>query len=182
MPNQTLFVREADVPLWERARRRAELDKTTLSALVVTTLAKHLGDTDTITVLMYDQKSARDEQFQGRWLVDPMLGSTGLPERDVIAEGFRGPAPSTSYENGHRGEPYEWCAGVAETSRGRIVVYLHHWNYNSDFPPELHVFDTLKEAKQKLGADPRIKTDVWLAATGALHGTNGRRPVVWRDI
>lgn len=180
MPNQTLSVRESDLPLWERARRRAEQDNTTLSSLVATALAKHLGDTNTITIAMYGpDQPLRDEQFQGRWLVHAMLDSDQLLRPDDAREGFRGP---DGLAGGHDGEAYEWCAGVAETSRGRIAVYLHHWNYGVNFPPELHVFDTLKEAEQKLGSDPRIKADTWWTAQGALYGTDGRRPVVWRDI
>ncbi|MGW3351807.1 hypothetical protein ACWDA3_51680 [Nonomuraea rubra] len=79
---------------------------------------------------------------------------------------------------GHKEASAEWRTGIAETGRGRIAVYLHHWNYFNDFPPELHVFDDPDTALHELADDDRIPPGIWTDARIALV----RPPVVRRDI
>ncbi|MEV0391238.1 hypothetical protein [Nonomuraea sp. NPDC050643] len=171
MPNKTLSVREDELTLWERASRAARNSHTTVSALVASALAHYLRATETITVRMYNSNGAdRLEAFTGRWLVNAQLDSDQDPDRHK-AELLRG-------RFGHKGANAEWRTGIAETGRGRIAVYLHHWDYFNDFPPELHVFDDLDTALHKLAGDGRIPPGVWTDARIALV----RLPVVWRDI
>jgi hypothetical protein len=42
MPNRMIYVRDADVPLFERAERYAERHRTSLSALIATALQEYL--------------------------------------------------------------------------------------------------------------------------------------------
>lgn len=174
MPNKTLSVRENDLPLWERAERAAKDARTTVSALVATALAEYLGGTDVITVTMYGWNPStpvRKESFVGRWIVDPDL------ESDYSNDEARRRAMDRGLTFNHSGGPGEWRAGLAETGRGRIAVYLHHWNYDGEFPPELHDFDTLDDARRALKDDPRIPADFW---PYGIHGN--LRPTVWRNI
>ncbi|WP_019635053.1 hypothetical protein [Actinomadura atramentaria] len=168
MPNKTLSVREDDAPLWERADRTARAARTTVSALVATALAEYLGGTDTISVYMYEpgRGPAREERFEGRWIKEPPTG-------DRYGDGP---------EYGHTGAPAEWRYGVAETARGRIAVYVYHWNYDYDRPPELRVFENLAEAQRAFAGDPRIPADElrWLTVPAAKKMEDA--PVVWRDI
>ncbi|MEV4161422.1 hypothetical protein [Nonomuraea dietziae] len=170
MPNKTLSIREDDLPLWERAGRAARNNRSTLSALVTSALARYLEPTDTIMVQMYEPYGARRlEAFSGRWLTDPQLDSASDPKQHELPH--KGPF-------GQKGAEVEWRAGIAETSKGRIAIYLHHWEYLREFPPELVAFDDLDAAQGAHGDDARIPEDAWDLARIALT----RTPVVWRDI
>lgn len=164
MPNKTLSVRDDDLPLWERAERTAKANRQSLSGLVATALARHLGETDTITV---EIAGGRRVQFAGRWLVTPP------PEPS-----FGDPQPAEDDPAyGQVGHPAEWRAGIAETARGRVAIYLWHWDGME--VSELHDFDTLDQAEAALGADPRIPPDTW---SKARHDLTGGETVQWRDI
>lgn len=157
MPNQTLSVREADVPLWERARRRAEQTNTTLSSLVATALAKHLSTTSTISVMVDDPKY-HEERFEGRWLVEPH-------DPDLFS--------GKSKDN-----PEAWAVGIAETARGRIALYLAFWSYEG--ANELRVYDSIKELREAVAGDPRVPRHLVDDAASALRPEG--RDIVWRDI
>lgn len=183
MPNKTLSLRDEDLALWERAAKHADTSRQSLSALVSTALAKYLGEVGVCTVQM--SKPYRFEQFEGRWIVgedtlnqeDPWLFGHGDDERPA----------EYGYDNQ---DPSEWRVAIAETGRGKIAVYLHHWQYVGSTVEELHVFDTVDAAERALGSDPRTSAyhrthsygTVWQLARGKLTGTSGDRPVVWRDI
>jgi hypothetical protein len=172
VPNKTLSIRAEDLPLWERAMRAARHNRATLSAYVTSALSHYLGPSDTIEVPMYDSPYGDRHlaAFCGRWLTDPRLDSP-----DDLKPGANAPAKGPY---GQKGAAAEWRAGIAETGRGRIAVYLHHWDYQRDFPPELHVFDDLDTAQRTLGKDRRIAGADWERARNAL----ARMPVVWQDI
>jgi hypothetical protein len=174
MPNKTLSVRPDDLPLWERAERAAKEARTTVSALVATALAHYLGETGTVCVQIYDDRASalRYEQFEGRWLVNPKL------ESNEDSGYYASLKTSDEPRYGHRGVPEEWRVGVAETGRGRVAVYLHHWNYDYDMPPKLLVFDSVDEAERALHDDPRVPEDLFEGLRISPPGP----PVVWRDI
>ncbi|WP_327591420.1 hypothetical protein OHA25_61005 (plasmid) [Nonomuraea sp. NBC_00507] len=175
MPNKTLSVRDDDLPLWERAERAAKSARTTVSGLVATALTTYLGHTDMISVPMYELfGDERQEAFVGRWLTDPQLPSDR--DNDQYSGDERGRGP----QFGHHGAPAEWRVGVAETGRGRVAVYLHHWNYDAAYPPELHVFDNIDQAVTALADDPRVPRDVLAIAADVVRPAGSH--VVWRDI
>ena len=169
MPNKTLSIREDDLALWERAERTAKANRQSLSGLVATALARHLGETDTIKVQVYGaHKTVQTVQFAGRWLTDPDLVS----DRGTVTN-------NPAFGHHENPDPRQWRAGIAETGRGRIAVYLHHWNYDYDAGAELHDFDSLDDAKAALGSDPRIPRETWQEAK---YATTTGDAITWRDI
>ncbi|WP_345150213.1 hypothetical protein [Nonomuraea rubra] len=57
---------------------------------------------------------------------------------------------------GHKEASAEWQTGIAETGRGRIAVYLHHWNYFNDFRRNCTCSTTSTPRWHKLADDNRI--------------------------
>lgn len=175
MPNKTLSVHDGALPLWERAGRAAKNQRTTVSALVTSALVHYLGATDTITVRMYESYGqVHLEAFLGHWLVDADLDSHNDPDLG----GRTSEQLKLKGRFGQSGAAREWRAGIAETGRGNIVVYLHHWEYLTQFPPELHVFENLDSALGSLEQDLRIPKNAWTQARLALT----HAPTVWLDI
>lgn len=174
MPNKTLSVRDDDLALWERAERAAKTDRTTVSALVASALAEKLGQTGTCQVQMYEwpkNTPVRIEAFEGRWLTDQ-------PDYDQAY---------TTHERAYKiqQDPPTWFTHIAETGRGRIAVYVHHYNMSYDEPPLFEVFDTVDDAYRALSGDHRVDRDAFISATQALQSNDhGRRDqeVRWRDI
>jgi hypothetical protein len=177
MTNKTLYVQDRDLPLWERADRAAKQRNISLSALVGAALTRELTSTDTIQVQVHHTATdARTVAFEGRWLTNPHLESNnrdGQHDDDV---------PTWDLAT-HRGDPHEWIPALAETARGRIVLYIHHWNYDYDMPTVFEHFGTLEQAQGKHGGDPRIPTEMWTEARNALHGVAGdRTPIEFLEI
>jgi hypothetical protein len=183
MPNKTLYVQDRDLPLWERADRAAKTRGITMSALVNAALTRELGGaTDTIQVYVHghsptDGATGHTVAFTGRWLTNPRLESNGVGD---------GPAPEPDAQpwtdRSHTGAPTEWVAAIAETGRGRIAVYIHHWNYDYDQPSVLTDFDTLEAAQDAYGADPRVPTILWDEARNALHNIPATTHIEFREI
>lgn len=166
MPNKTISLRQDDLALWERAERAAAAARTSVSALVMSALANYLGEQDTITVQLNGSTYAR---FPGRWLIEP----DSEPYRDTNRS-----LGDPRY--GHSGAPEEWRVGIAETARGRIAVYLHHWNHDYDKQPELRDYDTLDAARRDLWDDARVNRNLWGQAAHLL--AERRKTYLWRDI
>lgn len=171
MPNKTLSIPDRDLPLWERGERAVKAQRLgSMSALVLNALSAYLGEDemDTITVrLGYEVV-----RFSGRWLTNPDLES----DRDVLHDDDD-PAFGDSEVSP---DPRQWRAGIAETARGRVAVYLHHWNYERSTQEELRDFDTLAEAAKELASDPRIPQERWTEARRKLD--RGDASASWRDI
>lgn len=184
--NRSLYVQDTDEALWERAARVAKARGVSLSALVTTAIARDLADQHTLEVKMYAARggSYRLVQFEGRWLTDPKLHSDDVDAAEAAAEPHASAAMTDEARRHardvpewtrrtYRGEPHEWLAAIAETGRGRIAVYLHHWSYSADWPPELHDFDTVDEAERALHSDPRVPAKVWGQARDAQARRSG---------
>jgi len=151
-PNKTLYIRDVDVAIWERAEKAADRARQPISQLVTGLLRNHLEQLETaddeITVDMRD-KDGREwtEAFRGQWLIKPN-------------------------DDNRFGSDAGACYGIAQTAKGKIAVYQYH--VNDGWPPGLHVYDDLDEAQEELGLD-----DESIAAAASAMG---QRRVIRRDI
>lgn len=124
-PNKTLYIRDDDMSIWERAEVAAKQTRQSVSQLVTTALQHYLptvhapsGELEEITVEVGEP--ARAVTFTGRWLVAPS------------SEATRGGDDAGAY----------W--GVALTKRGRIAVFMAH--VNERWPAELTDHNSLDDA------------------------------------
>jgi hypothetical protein len=164
-PNKTLYIRDEDTPLWERAEQAAQQTRQSVSQLVTAALRQHLPSISTpddatedirvrvgprVDPLNNVPSSAADygrtEAFTGRWLVPP---------------GDQSQSRSTLQTTGYH-------YAVALTRRGKIAVYRYH--PEALRPATLEAFDSVEAAS--LPADIQEKADAAL----------GRESVTWRDI
>ena len=164
-PNKTLYVRDEDGPVWDRAEYVAELNRQSVSQLVAAALRSYLPTVHTPEDAMEDIRvrvgerveplhdvpssaaSYREtEAFTGRWLVPPGEEATS-----------RATQQTTGY-----------CYGVALTRRGQIAVYRYH--PQALRPATLEAFASLQEAQ--------LPGDIEEKAAAAM----GRENVRWRDI
>jgi hypothetical protein len=178
MANKTLYVSDSDQALWERAAKVAEQNRQTLSALVHTALAKHIGgEFETLTIMR--GKPFHEERFEGRWLTKPDTG-----EDDHYTPSARPDASRFRHFDGRGGTPLppeSWRAWIGETSKGNIVIYIHHWNFDSGTDEVFEVFKTFDEASSAFRSDPRIPGEAWDEAARKLRGASTPQ-VVWLDI
>jgi hypothetical protein len=151
VPNKTIYVREADTELWERAE---ELAGGSVSGLIADALRRYVEeeeqkeqmDMETIEVELAGRRgfgweeTSYDAQFVGQWLLnpDPDETRTGEPGYDAGA-----------------------YYGVALTQRGKIAVYVRHCN--DGFAPELHTYSSFEEAERD--GEP---ADILAMASGAM--------------
>jgi hypothetical protein len=120
VPNKTIYIKEADTELWEKAERLAG---DSVSALLTEALRRYVEEAEqnmeTIEVAVGGLPGIPGKtytaQFVGRWLLHP----------DYYDEA---------------GGYY----GVALTQRGNIVVYLQ---VDVRFPPSLKVYDSFEGAE-----------------------------------
>jgi hypothetical protein len=152
MPNKTLYIRDDDAPLWERAELMAKQSRQSLSQMVMAALDRHLAagpdttDMRDITIKRRDGARRWVEGFRGRWLLEP---------------------GEASDEPGRPG----WARyGVAETRLGRIAVYISDGNGLRE--PSFKVYDSLDEAATDLPEDIVAKAEASL----------GWNAVVWLEI
>lgn len=128
-PNRTLYVRDDDLPLWERAESYAAEQNRSVSAVVAEALKSFLpaqikaGDMSEIRVETGEEPVVT-RAFIGRWLVEPD------PDR------------TRTEVDGYDAEFY-W--GIALTRRGKIAAYSAH--YNGVHPAKLEVYDDFDEAE-----------------------------------
>lgn len=107
MPNKTIYVREADVGLWEEAEKLAGGN---VSGLIADALARYVEEEKRkgqgmgkIELDLGTRNFPRRVQFEGRWLVEPDQDAT-RPDDPAGNAGF--------------------YYGVAVTRRGNIAVYI----------------------------------------------------------
>ncbi len=164
-PNKTLYVRDEDAPVWDRAERAAAAAGQSVSQLVATSLRTYLSALDApadgmreIRVKVGERVPPlpdhpaspadyrRTEAFTGRWLVAP--GEEACSRLTLQTTGY--------------------CYAVALTRRGQIAVWRYH--------PQ-----ALREAALEVSAsvqDADIPADIREEALTALGGEN----LIWRDI
>jgi hypothetical protein len=144
-PNKTLYIRDEDLPIWERAEEIAREHGVSLSQHVTQALKRTappiIDEEDLEEIRVTIGEHNRAEAFAGRWLVEP--------DRDETRTG----------EEGYDAGAY-W--GVALTKRGSIAVYTAHCN--EGWPATLEVFGSLDATE--LPED--IKADA-SAALGQEH-------------
>jgi hypothetical protein len=153
-PNKTLYVRDDDLSVWDRAETYAKETRQSVSALVASALDRYVpAEPDQegmgeITVDVGEPPLAKS--FAGRWLLGP--------DSDETRTGLDG------YDAGAY-----W--GVALTRRGRIAVVTAHCNER--WPADLKVYETLDAAEEdgvpadilalagaELGQDRVIRLDI----------------------
>jgi hypothetical protein len=153
-PNKTLYIRDVDVPIWERAEKAAERARQPISQLVTGLLRHHVEQLatadDEITVDMRDPHGHEwTEAFRGRWLIEPDDENCCWPEEDA---GLR--------------------YGIAQTARGKIAIYIYH--INGKGIPDLTVYEDLDDMQEDFHLAPEV-----IAAAASVMG---QRRVIHRDI
>jgi hypothetical protein len=132
VPNKTIYVREADTEVWEKAERLAG---GSVSALIAEALRRYVEeveqkeqlDMESIEVELWGPEDRPYEAaFVGRWLLWPDEGETRTREPGYDAGAYY---------------------GVALTRRGNIAVYVRH--VNDGFAPILKKFSTFEEAEDE---------------------------------
>jgi hypothetical protein len=162
MPNKTLYVRDEDTAVWDRAEEAAEKARQSVSQLVATALRHYLPTVHTADGQLQDirvrtgtgsdhfdatmEDYGQVESFTGRWLVPPS---------DEAASGATRHTTGLHY-------------AVALTRRGQIAVYSYHPQGRG--PAKLDAFPALEEAG--------LPGDIVVKVAGDL----GQPTVRWRDI
>lgn len=175
--NRSLYIADEDQPVWRHAEGRARGQGLSVSKLATHALSQLLQhDDNVITVPAGNRHWSPTTSFVGRWLSRTDHDDV---HRDFANRSRNDPAYEMPDE-GNGDTPQQWRVRIAETNRGRIAVYLHHWYFHVDAAgdPELHDFDSLAEARQKLGDDPRIPRDVWREVKYKLRAES----TTWLDI
>ena len=131
MPNKTIYIREADTELWEKAE---QLAGGSVSALLTEALRRYVEEEElrehtgmeTIEVGLWGpEERPYPVQFVGRWLLYPDPDETRTGEPGYDAGGYY---------------------GVALTQRGNIAVYWAHCNEGR--APTLHTYSSFEEAEE----------------------------------
>lgn len=141
-PNKTLYIREADVEVWERAEAIARSRGTSVSQLATDGLRATLPPVipaddpgmEEIRVDVGTEEWHHEKAFIGRWLV--AYGEDSGTSEDIALSG------------GHWLTTARW--GVALTKRGKIAVFRSE-SYGE--PGSLEVFDSLNDAEDDVPAD-----------------------------
>jgi hypothetical protein len=133
VPNKTIYVREADKELWEKAEKLAG---GSVSSLLTEALKRYVEEEErkeqvgmeNIEVELWDRvvEIPYRAQFVGRWLLYPYPDETRTGEPGYDAGAY---------------------FGVALTQRGNIAVYTSH--VNDGFPPELRTYNSFGEAEEE---------------------------------
>lgn len=130
MPNKTIYIRESDRELWEKAEALAG---GSVSHLLTEALRRYVeeeerGRREGMENIQIELGGPEDTtytaEFVGEWLLAPNEEET-----------------RTTYSGYDAGAYY----GVALTRRGKIAVYVQH--VNDRWPPYLQTYDSLKEAR-----------------------------------
>ena len=147
VPKKTIYVREADSEIWEKAENLAG---GSVSALITTALRRYVeeeeqlrdetGMDDIEVALWTPAEEPYFAQFYGRWLLIPNETDTRTEEPGYDAGAFY---------------------GVALTQRGNIAVYTRH--VNNGFAPSLDVYGSLEEAEEA-----GVPADILSRAAGGI--------------
>jgi hypothetical protein len=132
VPNKTIYIREADAEVWQRAEKLAG---DSVSALITEALRRYVEQEEQkertgmerIEVELWGPEDRPYEAtFVGRWLLwpDETETRTGEPGYDAGA-----------------------YYGVALTRRGNIAVYMRH--VNDGFAPILNTYRSFEEAEEE---------------------------------
>ena len=135
MPAKTVYVKEADLPLWEEAREKLGRSVSSILAdCLRERLSQNLRESGVelmgkLSVTLWndlDQPVVR-QSFIGRWLISP-------------EDGFRAddPDPVVLWDDGT-------CYAVAETQRCKLAVYTFHCNGRR--APTFVVYGSLDELR-----------------------------------
>lgn len=160
--NKTLYIRDDDVPVWERAEEAATRSRQSVSQLVTAALRAYLplmftpeDQLEDIRVrvgpgVRHFDASVADyaqlESFTGRWLVPPGEQACSSATRHTT----------------------QYCYAVALTRRGQIAVYRYH--QRAEQPAALEAYPSLEDAD--------LPGDIMALAADAL----GQQRIRWRDI
>lgn len=160
--NKTLYIRDEDAPVWERAEEAATRARQSVSQLVTAALRSYLplmftpeDQLEDIRVrvgpgIQHFDASVDDypqlESFTGRWLVPPGEQACSAATRHTT----------------------QYCYAVALTRRGQIAVYRYH--QRAEQPASLEAYPALEDAG--------LPGDILASAADAL----GQQRIRWRDI
>ena len=173
MANKSVYVGPEDEVLWERAAKVAARSRQSLSGLVHVALAKYLGEQADLTTLTVQRgRPLRQEQFEGRWLVEADTEEDFAGSNDAEHEHYTADTPAP---------PESWRSWIGETVRGSIVVYSHHWAFDDGTTELFEVFESFDAARAKLGYDPRISAAAWDRAAHRLV-SSPEPNAAWLDI
>jgi len=132
VPNKTIYVREADAEVWERAEKLAG---GSVSALITEALRRYVEEQEqkeqmgmeTIEVEFWGPEEVPYQaSFVGRWLL--------WPDEAETRTGVSGYDAGAYY-------------GVALTRKGNIAVYVRH--VNDRFAPTLETYKSFEEAEKR---------------------------------
>jgi hypothetical protein len=132
VPNKTIYIREADTGLWEKAETLAG---GSVSALLSEALRRYVEEEElkeqagmeNIEVQLWGpEETPYRAQFVGRWLLHPDPDETRTGEPGYDAGGYY---------------------GVALTQRGNLAVYWAHCNEGR--APELNTYSSFDEAESE---------------------------------
>jgi hypothetical protein len=164
-PNKTLYTRDEDGPVWERAEQAAAATGQSVSQLVTAALRYYIPTIHTPTDAMEDIRVRVGER------VEPLHGISSSPADYRKVEAFTGrwlvpPGDEAQSRSTRQSTGYSYA--VALTRRGQIAVYQYH--------PQALRPATL-EAFASLG-DAGLPSDIEEKASAALGAEN----ITWRDI
>jgi hypothetical protein len=176
-PNKTLYMRDEDTPVWERAELAAETSRQSLSQLVTAALRHYLptictpGDAmEDIHVMVGDRVPPPHQVIDGE--TGRLLhGHPASPADYPRAEAFTGRwlvPPGGEAQSRATLQTTGYCYGVALTRRRQIAVYRYH--PEALRPATLEAFPSLEEAD--------LPADIEEKAATAL----GQQRITWRDI
>ena len=135
MPAKTIYVKEADLALWEEAQEKlGESVSSIFADCLRERLAQHAQQSGvesmkklTVTLWNQEDQPVVHQAFIGRWLISP--------EDDFRADD---PDPVILWDDGA-------CYAIAETQKGKLAVYTFHCNGRS--APTLDVYGSLEELR-----------------------------------
>ena len=147
VPNKTIYVREADAELWEKAEKLAG---GSLSGLI------------TEAVRRYTEEEDRKEQMKMKTIqtIEPIEVDLGGSRARFVGEWLLDPDPDETRtgEPGHDAGAYY---GVALTERGNIAVYTRH--VNDGFAPTIVAYDSFETAEEN-----GVPSDILATAADAM--------------
>ena len=132
VPNKTIYIKEADTHLWEKAEK---LTGGSLSALLTEALRRYVEEVELkektglekIEVELWGpEETPYTAEFVGRWLL--------LPDENATRTGEPGYDAGAYY-------------GVALTQRSNIAVYVRH--VNDGFTPRLYTYSSFEETEDE---------------------------------
>jgi hypothetical protein len=158
MPNITLYVKDADLPVIEKAKKKLGESLSSVFTDCVRDRLEALkpvpaGSMEKLVLTFWNEEEQPviQKSFKGRWLV-------GGPDEGLRAQDD---TPGVSWD---RGAEYS----VAQTAKENLVVYMRHCN--DRFAPRMQTFENFADMKEdKEGGYPSFPQNV-IAETAAALG------------